>query len=81
MNRRKFMQAMLAGVATVAIAAKMAPKFPVFEQTSTFPTGWIVSDEEIDDGLYGDIGERYAKALAKSMMETNARFVRYRDMA
>ena len=64
------MQGMLAGIATVAIASKLAPKFPVFEQTSTFPTGWIVTEDEIDEGLYGEISERYAKALAKSMMQT-----------
>ena len=69
MNRRKFMQGLLAGVATVAIATKLAPKFPVLE-TQSFPTGWIIADEEIEDGLYGEIGHRYANALAKSMSET-----------
>ena len=63
------MQGMLAGIATVAIASKLAPKFPVFEN-STFPTGWIITDEEIEDGLSGEIGHRYANALAQSMMQT-----------
>lgn len=76
MNRRKFIYGLLAGVASVAIATKLAPKFPEFVETS-FPTGWIVTEDEIDEGLYGEIGERYAKALAMSMRETNARFVGY----
>jgi len=63
------MQGMLAGIATVAIASKLAPKFPVFED-STFPTGWIVTEDEIDEGLYGEISEKYANALAQSMMQT-----------
>lgn len=69
MNRRKFMQGMLAGVASVAIATKIAPKFPELKEQS-FPTGWTVTEDKIDDALYGDIGEHYAKALAKSMMQT-----------
>ena len=69
MNRRKFMQGMLAGIATVAIASKLAPKFPVFED-STFPTGWIVTEDEIDEGLYGEISSHYADALAYSMRQT-----------
>ena len=69
MNRRKFLQGMLAGVASVAIATKMAPKFPEFGD-KTYSLGYTITSEETEDGLYGDIGERYAKALARSMMQT-----------
>lgn len=68
MNRRDLLKGLLAGVATVAIASKMAPKFPVLEKR--FSLGYTITKEEIEPGLYGDIGERYARALAKSMSET-----------
>jgi hypothetical protein len=68
------MQGLLAGVATVAIASKLAPKFPKFEH-KTYSLGYTITEEEIDEGLYGEIGERYAKALAKSMLETREQVV------
>jgi len=78
MNRRKFLQGLLAGVATVAIASKLAPKFP--EVTKRFGMAYTITEEEIEDGLYGEIGERYAVALAKSMSGTLEQ-VAYRVMA
>jgi hypothetical protein len=72
-NRRKFIQGVFAGIATVAIASKLAPQFPRLG-TKTFSLGYTITKEEIEPGLYGDISERYAKALAKSMMETYETF-------
>ena len=69
MNRRKFIQGVFAGIATVAIASKLAPEFPR-PASEVFDFGYTITDEEIDEGLYGEIGDRYAKALAKSMVET-----------
>jgi hypothetical protein len=69
MNRRELLKGLIAGVATVAIASKMAPRFPVFE-TTTFPTGWIVTEDEIGESLYGEIGQKYANALARSLLQT-----------
>jgi len=63
------MQGLVAGVATVAMASKLAPKFPEFGRKSV-KLAYTITEEEIDEGLYGDISDRYAKALAKSMMET-----------
>ena len=60
----------MAGIATVAIASKMAPKFPELREWKTFSLGYTITKEEIEPGLYGEIGERYAKALAESMMQT-----------
>lgn len=70
MNRRQLLKGLLAGVATVAIASKLAPKFPELTKQKTFSLGYTITEEKIEDGLYGEIGERYAKALAKSMSET-----------
>jgi hypothetical protein len=75
MNRRKFIQGLLAGVATVAIAAKIAPKFPDGLELETYTwrdvkLGYTITSEEIEDGLYGEIGERYATALAESMRKS-----------
>ena len=67
MNRRQFIRGLVAGVATVAMASKLAPKFPEFRAVRL---AYTITDEEIEDGLYGEIGERYAKALAESMMQT-----------
>ena len=64
MDRRNFLKGFIGAVATVAIASKLAPKFPKYEY-KTYDIGFTVSREEIED-----IGARYAKMLAKSMMET-----------
>jgi len=71
MNRRKFIQGIVAGIATVAIASRLAPKFPELRVTKILsPLGYTITSEEIEDGLYGEIGHKYAKALAESMRET-----------
>ncbi len=67
-NRRKFLQGVLGAIATVAIAAKVAPSFP--ELTKRVRLAYTITSEEMDEGMYGEIGERYAAALAKSMRET-----------
>ena len=64
MNRRDFLLSAM-GAATMALV----PALPG-ETTQTFPTGWIVTEEIIEPGMYGEISERYAKALARSMMQT-----------
>ena len=68
MNRRELLKGLLAGVATVAIASRLAPKFPVLGRRVSL--GYTITREEIEPGLYGDLGQRYANALAKSMSET-----------
>ena len=69
MNRRELLKGLLAGVASVAIASKLAPSFPVLDKR-VFSLGYTITKEEIEPGLYGDLGKRYANALAKSMSET-----------
>lgn len=64
MNRRDFLLSAM-GAATMALV----PALPG-ETTQTFSTGWIVTEEIVEPGLYGEISERYAKALARSMMQT-----------
>ncbi len=64
MDRRKFLKGVVSAVATVAIASKLAPKFPKYEY-KTHSIGFTISREEIED-----VGARYAKMLAKSMMQT-----------
>lgn len=78
MNRRKFMQGIFVGIATVAIASRLAPEFPKAEEWKTYSMGYTITEESMEDTLYGEIGQRYANALAQSMMKTNARFVGYR---
>lgn len=68
MDRREFMQALLGGIATVAIATKLAPKFPKYEY-KTYGMGFAISREEIEES-YAEIGARMHAALAKSMSET-----------
>ena len=65
------MQAMFAGIATVAIASKMAPSFP--ELTKRYRMAYTITSEEMDDGLYGEIGQRHAMALAQSIEQTKER--------
>ncbi len=64
MNRRSFL---LGSMGAVALA--LAPK-ALLPAEKPFPHGWVVVEETIEPGLYGDIGQRYAKALAHSMMQT-----------
>jgi len=73
MNRRDLLKGLIAGVATVAIASKLAPKFP--ELTKTVRMAYTITEEEIEEGLYGDIAHRYAQALAQSMKETREQIV------
>ena len=61
------MQGMLAGVASVAMATKLAPKFPEIPERFT---DYIIVDDVTAEPLYGVIGESYAKALAESLVKT-----------
>lgn len=61
MNRRDFLLSVM-GAATMAV-------LPVPDE-KPFPYGWLITEEVIEPGLYGDISDRYAKALARSMMQT-----------
>jgi hypothetical protein len=68
LNRRELLKGLIAGIATVAIASRLAPKFP--EVTKAVRLAFTITEEEIEDGLYGEIAHRYAQALAESMRET-----------
>lgn len=61
MNRRNFILGLMGSAALAAL--------PIPAE-KPFPHGWKVVEETIEPGLYGDIGERYAKALAHSMSQT-----------
>lgn len=71
LSRRSFLKGLVAGVATVAIASKMAPKLTIAEEplrykaTERYSTAW--SDAR---AAYGSIGDRYAQALAHSLEQT-----------
>jgi len=62
LTRRSFLKGLAAGVATVAIATKMAPRLPDaglrFKATERFSVAWT------------DARAAYGSALAKSMRET-----------
>ena len=68
MDRRKFIKGLVGAVATVAIASRLAPKFPKFEY-KTYSTAWTISREELEEKAYADIGARYAEVLVKSMVD------------
>jgi len=63
-DRRKFLKSMLGAVATVAIATKLAPKFPEYRYT-THEMGFKISRESMEEQ-----GKFYAEALARSMRQT-----------
>jgi len=60
-NRRDFILGMMGSAALAAL--------PVPAE-KPFPEGWVIGEEIVEPGLYGDIGERYAKALANSLQQT-----------
>ncbi len=64
MNRRSFL---LGSMGAVALA--LAPK-ALLPAEKPFPHGWKIVEETMDEPMYGEIGQRYAKALARSMMQT-----------
>lgn len=64
MNRRNFL---LGSMGAVALA--LAPKALVPAE-APFPEGWKIVEETMDEPQYGEISQRYAKALARSMMQT-----------
>ena len=65
MNRRSFLLGSMGAVALV-----LAPK-ALLPAEKPFPEGWKIVEETMDEGLYSvDLGQRYAKALARSMMQT-----------
>ena len=57
-SRREFISLVMGACAAAAIPASIAPD-----------TGWTVI-EDVAEPLYGEISERYVKALAASMRET-----------
>jgi len=63
-NRRSFL---LGSMGAVALA--LAPK-ALLPAEKPFPEGWKIVQETMDEPLYGEISQRYAKALARSMMQT-----------
>jgi hypothetical protein len=67
------MQAMFAGIATVAIASKLAPSFP--EVVKRVRLAYTITKEEMDEGLYGEIASHRADALAYSMMQTKEQVI------
>jgi len=71
MKRRSFLRGAIGALATVAIATKMAPKFPKFEHT-THEMGYRIAREDLENQLMtpGEIGQRMAESLARSMRET-----------
>ena len=64
MNRRSFL---LGSMGAVALA--LAPK-ALLPAEKPFPHGWVIIEETMDDPMYGDLGKRYAKALARSITQT-----------
>ena len=62
MNRRGFIKALVGAIASVAIATKVAPRFPTTER-------FKISRETVED-TYAEMGTRMHEALAKSMMQT-----------
>ena len=74
MNRRHFIQAFAGAVATVAIGMRVSKGMPeALEDGYAYKTvrlNYTIVSEEVEEGLYGEIGERYARALAQSMMQT-----------
>ncbi len=68
MDRRKFLKGFIGAVATVAIASRLAPKFPKFEY-KTYSMGFTISREELEEKACADIGARYAEMLVKSMVD------------
>jgi hypothetical protein len=41
----------------------------------TYKLAWSITQESIDQGLYGEMGVRMAKALARSMMQTREQVI------
>lgn len=77
MNRRKFIQGLLGGVASVAIgmrmaqgAAKLTDELGKIYTWKEVKLGYTITSEHVDEGLYGELSEKYAAALAKSMSQT-----------
>lgn len=67
MNRRGFIRALGAAVSVAATLRLSSIPELVIERAS-FPVGWVITDEEIEDNLYGEISKRYTEALAESML-------------
>ncbi len=66
-TRRSFLKGLVAGVATVAIATKLAPALPKAEATFYAHERYSVGFTDFR-GIYGT--DPYAEALAKSMKQT-----------
>ncbi len=73
MNRRDFIVSALGAAAMVAIplVVRFQPEGGAKYVHKTYRVAWTIAQEEIDDGLYGEMGKRMARALAKSMSETH----------
>ena len=71
LSRRKFLISSM-GAAALALAPVL-PKLPADPGrylAKPFPEGWTIIKEEMADPRFGEIGQRMAKALARSMMQT-----------
>ncbi|GAG28574.1 unnamed protein product [marine sediment metagenome] len=46
------------------------PSNVIFTEHKVFTMAYTITEEVVEDGLYGEIGDRYAWALAQSMDKT-----------
>lgn len=72
MNRRDFIVSALGAAAMVALPleVRFQPEDGAKYVHKTVRLAYTITQESMDQGLYGEMGERMAKALARSMMQT-----------
>lgn len=72
MNRRDFIVSALGAAAMVALPleVRFQPEGGAKYVHKTVRLAYTITQESIDQGLYGDMGQRMARALAKSMSQT-----------
>jgi len=72
LTRRDVLKGMIAAGTVVLLPAPPVPAPPLgFRYVDErLQMEYLITREDIEDGLYGEISEKYAKALAKSMTET-----------
>ncbi len=73
MNRRDFIVSALGAAAMVALPleVRFQPEGGAKYVHKTVRLAYTITQESIDQGLYADMGQRMARALAKSMSETH----------
>ena len=82
MNRRRFIEAFVGGVAAVAIGMRVSKGMPAlvddgFYDHKVVKMGFTITREDIEDGTnYGELGKRVAEALSKSVGEVKDRKAR-----